>query len=160
MNGISTILAQSKNPSFKPSVVPTKTPICLYGGFCDDNSACIEGTKCAQQSPYYSQCLLDFTNENSYFATQNSCSLIYGNCGTTKKCCNSAFTCSATELKCVPVESPQCLNPTNFNPTAAPSVAPTVGPSAAPTCDASKVNLLNFEAWKREEGLWVRHVTK
>lgn len=158
MYGIPTINAQS--PSFKPSVAPpTKSSICLYGGFCDDNIACIAGTTCVQQSPYYSQCLPDFTNENSVFATKNSCSLMYGNCGTTKKCCNSAFTCSTTELKCVPIEPPQCSNPTNFNPTSAPSIAPTAAPSSAPTisdhCDTSKVNLLNFEAWRREGGLWV-----
>lgn len=159
MCGIQTMKAQSKSPSsVQPSAAPIKSSICLYGGFCDGNSACISGSKCIKHSPYYSQCMPDFTDENSSFAAKNGCSLMYGNCGVTKKCCNGAFSCSA-EQKCVPVEPPICSNPAHYSPTAAPSIAPTVLRSAAPTfngnCDTSKVNLRNFEAWKREEGFWV-----
>eukprot|EP00597_Dinobryon_sp_UTEXLB2267_P011290 CAMPEP_0170129264 /NCGR_PEP_ID=MMETSP0020_2-20130122/21733_1 /TAXON_ID=98059 /ORGANISM="Dinobryon sp., Strain UTEXLB2267" /LENGTH=188 /DNA_ID=CAMNT_0010363483 /DNA_START=36 /DNA_END=600 /DNA_ORIENTATION=- len=62
----------SSVPVQRPVAPPTaagKTAICLYGDCTDPATACIPGTICQYQNPYYSQCVEDPTYDSYSAAT-------------------------------------------------------------------------------------------
>eukprot|EP01035_Chromulina_nebulosa_P023509 gene23509-30478_t len=121
----------------------TVTPICLYGECTPSkgNAPCIAGTTCIFKDQFYSQCLLDSSQDAT-----SQCALNYQVCATGLPCCSEAFTC--LNSKCEEVAPPECAQqnyyslaptttptalPSSGVPTTAPSVGPTVWPTVSPT---------------------------
>eukprot|EP01035_Chromulina_nebulosa_P026619 gene26619-34869_t len=125
------------------------TPICLYGDCTPSkgNVPCIAGTTCIFKDQYYSQCLLNSTQDAT-----SQCARNYRVCSTgSPSCCSKAFTC--LKRKCEAVAPPQCVHQNYYSasssfvpstvptalplsskgPSTVPTAGPTVWPSATPT---------------------------
>ena len=125
---------------FNAQRLAVKAKICNYGGYCLSNDDCFEGSSCAKQNQFYSQCVPQ---------AANTCVGDYQQCGGINKapyCCASS-TCvfqNAYYSQCIPNA---CTYPSGFatrsvnpsfkpvttNPSFRPSSVPSTYKSPSPT---------------------------
>jgi hypothetical protein len=125
--------AQPSAPSPSQPTVPTaptsisSSRICVYGGYCRQDSDCVPGSKCAVQSQYYSQCVPD---SSQYLSAGTGCLSDWGSkCSAGSVCCNPGAVCnSAAYSQCAPLQPPQCSQPSGYGAAISPSIGPTPSP--------------------------------
>ena len=127
----------SVSPRKPPSVIPSVTRICLYGGYCRSAADCVPGSTCNVQSQYYSQCVPDLSQ---YLAPSTGCVADYSSgCNIVGAlCCNPGFVCNGNN-QCAPTQPPLCtvlsgyiLEPLLTQSPSSSSVSPIFRPSITP----------------------------
>lgn len=102
--------SQEQAPEIKSSISAQKNfsslqetglPVCYFGGYCAANRICIKGTKCVTTSSYYSQCLLEPSQDR-----KGDCSINYQACSSNKPCCSDAFFCDPNSKTCEAYNGP------------------------------------------------------